>query len=347
MTPFTRRTLGTGAIAAAITLAAAAAPALAHADTDSDTGSATTAPVVAGLYQSAYSESNDALWVTSAVGKTAEKSSLVKLDPDTLEVQETYTPPTNPDTGALEAVYGIDVDDSHNTVWTTNTRNDSLAVYNQKTGKHLASVPNVAHAREVVVDEAHDTVWASGNSDGSIVAFDAKTYKEKDRITVDGSSPAGLTVNEKTGAVYATDLEGNQIIEISPDSKSPRLIPTGEGPISIALSANGRTAYTANQTAGTLSIVDLKKGKVTDSVTTGKGALSVDSDSDSGAVLVANRDAATVSVVDPKAAKVVENLTTEANPNHIGITDGDAYVVDKSGAGPDGVDQVTRFELDD
>ncbi|WP_326701200.1 YncE family protein [Streptomyces sp. NBC_01754] len=345
--PSSRRTVTRAAIAVAVmagTTAGLTGTSFAH---SAPRDTVTVAPLANGLYQSSFSERNNVLWATSAVGRPPVVSSgLLKVDPKTLKVKQTITPPvTDADTGALEAVYGVAVDDEHNTVWTTNSRDDSVAVYDQRTGKHLATLPNVKHAREVVVDERHNTVWASAFTDGTLVAFDSKTFKEKKRITVADSGPTGLTVNEKTGTVYAADLNGDQIIEITTKSKSPRLIPVAGGPISIALSKDGKTAYTADQNAGGVSVVDLKKGRVAKSVTTGEGALSVAADHRSGNLVVANRTAGTVSVVNPKTGKVVRTVTTGANPNHVEIVGGTAYVVDKSGAGVDGKDQIHRFSV--
>ncbi|MEV8022250.1 YncE family protein [Streptomyces sp. NPDC086554] len=358
MTSITRRIRRTAAVAVALAAGSAlAVPATATAhsghasaptgSTGSTGSTVDSAPLVKSLYQSAYSERNNVLWATSAVGRPpVTTSSLVKVDPRTLQIKATYTPPvTNTETGAVEAVYGVAVDDEHNTVWTTNTRDNSVAVYSQRTGKHLASLPGVNHAREIVVDEKHDLAWASGFGDGTVVAFDTRTFKEKKRVTVEGAGPAGLAVSEKTGAAYAADLQNDRIIEITPKSESPRFIPVGDGPISIALSKDGRTAYTADQAAGALSVVDLRSGAVTKTVPTGAGALSVATDRRSGHVLVANRTPGNITVVDPREGKVVETLATGANPNHIQVTDGTAYAVDKSGTGPEGQDKVHRIGL--
>ncbi|WP_299536176.1 YncE family protein [uncultured Streptomyces sp.] len=311
------------------------------------TATAETFTLGKGLYQTAYSERNHVLWATTAVGRPpVTSSSLLKVDPRTLAVKQTITPPTtNATTGAVEAVYGVAVDDEHNTVWTTNTRDNSVAVYDQRTGAHLATLPGVAHAREIVVDERHNTVWASAFGEGSVVAFDSRTLKEKERLTVEGSAPTGLALNEKTGDLYAADLNNDRVIEFGHKDDEPRFLPAGDGPISVSLSKNGKTAYTANQTSGDLSVIDLKKGAVAATVATGAGALAVATDEKSGRVLVANRTAANVTIVDPKKAAVVQTLATAANPNHIEIANGSAYVVDKSGAGADGQDQVTRIRL--
>lgn len=306
----------------------------------------TTVPLAQGLYQSAYSERNDVLWATASVGQPPAPttgSQLLRIDPSTLEVEAAYTPPS---ASTVEAVYGIDVDDEHNTLWVTNTRNNSVAVYSQRTGRHLATRPDVNHSREVVVDERRDLVWASSFSDGALVAFDSRTFKEIRRVTVEGSGPTGLAVDERSGTVYAADFTNSRIIELTPGSSAPRIIPTGTGPLSISLSRDGRTAYTADQGSGTLSVVDLRSGKVARSVPTGDGAKSVATEPCSGNVLVVNRLANSVSVVDPRVGSVVETVATSALPNHVKVTDDStAYVLDKSASGSAGEDGLTRIRL--
>ncbi|MFH8483898.1 YncE family protein [Streptomyces longisporoflavus] len=350
-----RRTRRSTAITVSLAVGGALVPTATAAavGTDPDaarTGSsAVSVPIRQGLYQSAYSERNDALWMTSSVGMppaTVTDSRLLRVDPDTLKVEKSYAAPvTDAATGAVESVYGIAVDDEHNTVWTTNTRDHSVAVYSQRTGKRLASLPGVNHAREIVVDERRDTVWASAFGDGTLVAFDSGTFKEKERVTVPGTGPTGLALNERTGTVYAADYHGARIIEVSPGAESPRLIPAGQGSLSIALSANGRTAYTADQTSGTVTVVDLRKGAVTRSVATGGGTKSVAVDRRSGHVLAVNRTSATVTIVDPRKGAVVKSVATGANPNHVHVAEGHAFVADKSGSGPAGEDLLTRVRL--
>ncbi|HWU07116.1 MAG TPA: YncE family protein [Streptomyces sp.] len=342
-----RRVTATAVALAFSSALALAGTGTATAGTTTPAGShVTSVPLAQGLYQSAYSERNDVLWATASVGQPPAPvtgSQLLRIDPNSLEVEAAFTPPAN---GTVEAVYGIDVDDEHNTLWVTNTRNNSVAVYSQRTGRHLATRANVNHSREIVVDEKRNVVWSSSFSDGALVAFDSRTFKEIKRVTIEGSGPTGLVVNERTGAVYAADFTNNQIIEVTPRSRAPRLIPTGSGPLSIALSSDGRIAYTADQASGTLSVVDLRKGAVVRSVATGEGAKSVAVEPCSGSVLVVNRLAGNLSVVDPGTGTVVETVTTGAYPNHVKVADRNtAYVLDKSGSGPAGEDGLTRIRL--
>lgn len=335
--------------ASALALAVAGTLALTDVAAAAPGSSVTSAPLAQGLYQSAYSERNDVLWATASVGQppaAVTRSRLVRLDPDTLEVEAAYDAPLDATDGTIEAVYGIDVDDEHNTVWVTNTRNDSVAVYSQRTGRHLATVPGVEHAREIVVDEERDLVWASAYGSGSVVAFDSRTYREVRRVTVEGAGPTGLALDERTGAVHAADFTHDRILRITPRSDVPQVIPTGDGPLSVALSADGRTAYTADQGAGTVSVVDLRTGTLIRSTVTGEGAKSVATDPRSGRILVVNRLAGSVSVVAPRSGTVTETILTAALPNHVHVRDdGVAYVLDKSASGPAGEDRVTRIVL--
>ncbi|MEU6158993.1 YncE family protein [Streptomyces sp. NPDC047130] len=306
-----------------------------------------TTPVWKGLYQTAYSERNDVLWATASTGRPpVTQTALLKLDPDTLEVLGSFTPPlVNETTGAREAVYGIDVDDENNTVWVTNTRDNGVAVYSQRTGEHLAFLPNVGHAREVVVDEKRDLAWATSYNTGEIVAFDTDTFAEKKRIAVEGAGLMGVALDERTGKVYATDLNNPRIVQFSPyKDEAVAFHPAGAGAISVSLSRNGRTAYTTNQTDGTVSVVNLSTSTLKTTIPTGAGALSVATDERTGRLVVANRVAATVSVVDPRTG-AVQDLVTQKNPNHVTIVDDTAYVLDKSGAGAEGLDLGYRIDL--
>ncbi|NGN63113.1 YncE family protein [Streptomyces sp. A7024] len=307
-------------------------------------------PLAPGLFQSAYSARNHALWVTASAGRppVITDSRLLRVDPKTLLIEAAYPlPVTDTATGAVRAVFGVAVDDEQDTVWTTNTLDDSVSVYRQQTGEHLATLPGVEHSREIVVDAERGTAWASAFGSGTLVAFDARTFEEKQRVTVEGAGPTGLDVNERTGKLYAADFKGSRIIEVTPGSATARLLPAGDGPLSVAVSADGHTAFTADQTGGTLTVVDLRTGEITKSVPTGEGAKSAAVDRRTGQVLVVNRLAGTVTAVDPHEGTVVRTVPTGALPNHVEIADGTAYVVDKSGAGPAGEDLITLIDLDD
>ena len=338
---FVRR-IAVAATLTAVTTFAAPAPVLAAAKV-------TSVPLAEGLYQSAYSERHDVLWVAASVGTPpapVTSSALLRVDPRTLRVLSRHAARV-PDaaTGAIEAVYGLDVDEDNDAVWASATRADAVAVYDAATGAHRATLPNVPHSREVLVDERRDTVWISSVSTGTLVAFDTVTYAEKERVTIAGTRPTGLALNERTGTIYAADHGGGRLIEVSADGERTRLLPAGASPISVALSADGRTAYTADQAAGTLSVVDLVAGSVTAAVPTGSGPQSVRRDDRTGRLLIANRLAGTLSIVDPCTRTVVETVTLGAFLDHVEIVRGTAFVTDKSRGGPAAEDSLHRIRV--
>ncbi|MFF1546448.1 YncE family protein [Streptomyces sp. NPDC058291] len=345
--PIGRRTVLGAALAAGGALgaagtAAAASPDRAHAKEANY--AVTSAELAQGLYQVAHSARNDVLWVTSSIGfPPVTHSRLLKVDPRTLKLLTGYEPPlSDPATGAVEAVYGLAVDDVHDTVWVTATLDNALAVYCQRTGRHLDKLPGVQHPRDVAVDVARGLVWCSALEEGSIVAFDLRTHRERKRVTVEGAWPAGLAVDPFTGNVYAADLAKSRLIEVRPGSDQARLLPAGQGAIDVALSADGRTAYVANQAAGSVSVVNLAAGTVTNEIKTGAGSLAVATDARTGRVFVANKDAGTTSVVDPVGGAVVADLATGANTDHVIVVHGTAYVVDKAAAGAQSLDSIHR-----
>ncbi|WP_405566765.1 YncE family protein [Streptomyces sp. NBC_01167] len=342
-----RRVLLAAAVSATCALGpfntATAAP-LASAHTRQAHHMVDSAELAQGLYQSAYSTRNNTLWVTSSVGfPPVTQSQLLKVDPRSLNVTAAFTPPvTDAATGAREALYGVAVDDEHNTVWTTNTVDNSLAVYSQRTGRHLATLPGVKHPRDVVVDARRNLAWTAGLEDGSLVAFDTRTYQEKERIAVPGATPAGLAVDTRTGTVVAADLTNSRLIVRRPASGTPTFITVGQGAIDVALSTDGTTAYTANQAAGSMSVVDLRAGVARQEIPTGAGSLAVATDDRTGHVYVANRGSGTTTVVDPCTGTVLADLPTGTNTNHVVLHRGTAYVVDKAAAGAAALDSVHR-----
>lgn len=129
--------------------------------------------VTRGLYQSAYSAKNNALFVTSAVGRPPVlQSELLRLDADTLAIEARVAPQPAPARtgrdgapvdGGLYAVYGVGVDDTNNTLWVTQSRQNTVAVYNQSDLSLLRQFEpgTVPHARDVVIDETLDKAYVT------------------------------------------------------------------------------------------------------------------------------------------------------------------------------------------
>ena len=152
--------------------------------------------VAPGLYQTAYSPSRNSLYVTSAVGRPpVTQSSLIKLDADTLAYQKHVVPDVDPTAtgrdgkpleGARYAVYGVAVDDEHGTVWVTNTRQSTVAVYDADTLTLIKQFDKnaVVHSRDVIIDAVRDRAYVSSARSNRIAVFDTSTNTPLSDIAV-------------------------------------------------------------------------------------------------------------------------------------------------------------------
>ncbi|PAT00497.1 MAG: hypothetical protein BSR46_02005 [Candidatus Dactylopiibacterium carminicum] len=335
--------------------------------------------VVPGLYQSAYSSKNNAIYVTSAVGRPpVNQTQLVKLDAKTLEIAKAVTPaaaPALPAGGAgrpggnaprdpgLFAVYGVAVDDVNGNVWVTNTRQNTVAVYRQSDLTLLKQFEPglVPHARDVQVDEKAGKVYTSAFGTPNVAVFDAKklefvkNIEIKTTIAAGGPgggapkafSPLSLKLDSTNHKLYTVSMSTNEAAVIDTQAGEVEKVFPVEGALSaigVAFHAKTNRLLVAAQGSDNLLIVDLASGKTLHDVKVGAGSLNVAVDAGRGWAYVSNRAAGTVTVVDMDG-KIVANLPGGSYPNHVADDGkGTIYLINKTRGSedPEG-DRVTRI----
>lgn len=319
----------------------------------------------AGLYQVAYSAKNEALFVTRSTWKPTPASQLLKVNPETLDVLDSTTPPASPARNKQEgrsspppvyAMFGIATDAAHETVWVTNSVNNTVAVYRQRDLSLLKQfaaglVPN---AHSIVVDTQRNRVYASAFDAGIVAVFDTNTLQLIDKIALKSSkegrnfNPAGMAMNAAGNTLYVTSVRSAEIAMV--DLAAGKLekvfaLPKARRPTAIAWDPASKKLLVASYKSDSLLIVDPDSEQVVDKVYVGARPVSVVRDPVSQLVFVANRGAETVAVVDPATAKLVANLPIGTFPNHV-IADGtgNIYVLNKSdGPGDPEGDLITRI----
>ncbi|VDC22478.1 YncE family protein [Pseudogemmobacter humi] len=310
-----------------------------------------------GLYQSAYSAKSGALFVAASDFRPPS-SALLKLNPQTLEVIAEVTPPPLPEDqreapaeGAEDrgpqpvGVFGLAVDDEKGTIWTTNTFDNSVAVYSQDDLSLVKQFPagTVYHARDVKVDGKRGRAYASASATNGVHVFDTETLEKIAVIEID----SGLRGGEFSVMSIALDAEGGQLYAVSRLSNELAVIDLATNevarvlPLAGAKNASGvdvdpatGTVYVASQDSDNLLIVDPASGEVKHDVTVGAGALGVVFEPVGKLAYVANRGAGTITVVSPEG-EVVAVLNGGSYANHV-ATDGqgNVFAVNKS-AGPE------------
>lgn len=314
-----------------------------------------------GLYQSAYSAKSNAVYVTASVGRPPVKeSSLMKVDPESLKITASVKPAVDPSSEPSQvfAVYGVGVDDEAGTIWTTNTRASTVAVYKQSDLSLLKQFDKgtADHARDVVIDTQRKRAYVSAVTDGSISVFDTEKLQPLDSIALktrkrsrEAASPMGLALDAKAGKLYAVSGTTNEVFVIDLDRQAVEKtidLPGAKDASGVAVASDEQLLFVAAQDSDNLLIVDLKDGSVKHTVTVGAGPLNVVWEPVKKLAYVASRADGSVAVVSPDG-KLVANLTAGNFANHLS-TDGkgNVFVVNK-GRGPDDktADHITRYTV--
>ncbi|PZO74046.1 MAG: hypothetical protein DI632_13820 [Sphingomonas hengshuiensis] len=316
--------------------------------------------VARGLYQSAYSTKNNTLFVASAVGRPpVGQSEILKLNADTLAVLARVTPAEAPmperrggrGTAAGEpsaapaknlfAVYGIGVDDAKGTVWVTNSRQNTVAVYRQSDLSLIKQFApgTVNHARDVIVDPAAGKAYSSATFQPEVVVFDTGTLEVAKRIAIRSGrrggnfSAASLSFDAGNGKLYVVSNATDEVAVIDTRTQEvTRVLPVPGAKSAIGVSHDPQTGriFVAAQGTDNLVVLDGNSGAVVADTPVGAGALNVVFDPVKRRAYVATRGAGTIAVADADG-RIVANLGPAPMANHVSLgKNGTVYAVDKS-----------------
>lgn len=318
------------------------------------------APVTRGLYQIAYSPVSDALFVTSAVGRPpVTESSLIKIDPRTLETVASASPaaaPARPDgsDGGVFAVYGVDVDDTNGHVWVTNPRQNTAAVYSQDDLSLVRQFDPgaVPHPRDVVIDETRGRAYLSTSFEGRIEVFDTATLEQLAPIEITSTIRRGqfgarsADLDAEAGKLFTVSISTPEVAVVDLDSGEVSVLPLS-GIIDASDTAYDRQEgliFVVAQGSDNLLIVKEETGEILHDIDIGASPLSVTFDPQTRLALVANRGSDTLTAVTPQG-EIVANLDGGSYPNQIRVLrDGAVYAVNKSrGENDERGDRISRI----
>jgi len=292
-----------------------------------------------GLYQSAYSAASDSLFVTTA--NVTATSRIYKLDPRTLAVRASVVPAfVSGTSGALWAAYGVGVDDENGTVWVTNTRQNTVAVYSQSDLSLIKQFPTgtITHSRDVVVDPVHDRVFVSSASEGStgdgyISVFesgdkdgDGNRYEFIENIATyprTTFSPMSLELDAASGTLFSVSLTSQRAIAINTATlehtliELPELTLGGRGASGVAYDSVTNRLFVASQNSDEVLIAQLNAartaGTTIKEIATGAGALNVAWDPVHRYAYVSNFGGTTITVLDADGTRVANLPFTRVN----------------------------------
>lgn len=287
--------------------------------------------ISAGLYEIVVSDKTDAVYVAAAGSRGNPNGQIFKLDPNTLAKTDSIDVKIAPG-------YGLGINQKTQTLYTSNTRDNSVHAIDLKSGRILATINNGkerSHTREIVVDEDKNLAYVSDvGKESSIWVIDGKTNKLSHLIENTGQTTTGLALDKKRNVLYVTNMGTNEVavIDLS-QNKVVKSYPTGgEQPINLIYDAKGDRLFVSQQGSGNVAVLNASNGEIIKTITAGEGAIGINFDEKRKRIYVANRRAGNVTVIHSDTYEVLANLPTGTHPNTVAINKktGAAYVTNKA-----------------
>ena len=309
-----------------------------------------------GQFQVGYSKKNHKLFVPTVGARGGLASSLARVDADTLQTEAfAELPVKKNDKGqyGYTSAYGVTVDDVDGTVWVTNTTDNSVAVYDQKTLKLIwtnegvkKDDPNwIEHPRSVLVDHESGKAFVTGRF--FVSAIDLKT-KQVEKIQLEGAPDGGtryisMNLFLDGGKLYVPERTGGKLFVVDTKTfKVEKTIQTqGEDstvevrPSDVAVDHSLNEIYVSSQGVkgvnSGISVYDLTTGEFKKFVKFGTQALALEHDEDRDLVYVTDFGTGKVAVFDGRADEVIGEVEMNgAAANDVTLLkDGSVLVLDK------------------
>jgi YVTN family beta-propeller protein len=217
-----------------------------------------------------------------------------------------------------------------------NKGEDSLSFVDLATGEELGRAPTGRMPHEIAVspDGRQAAVVAYGGN--SIDIFDVASRRKLRSIDLGANQgPHGLAWLADGRLVATTERSRTVTIVDTRRGDVVSAIPTGqEGTHMVAVSPDGRRAYTANIGSGTVSVLDLAAGAKLRDIEVGGRPEAIALAPDARTVWVGDLEGARVQAFDTGSFKRLAEVKTGAVPIRIAVTpDGQWVIASNAGAG--------------
>jgi hypothetical protein len=143
--------------------------------------------------------------------------------------------------------------------FTVNTGDDSLAVFNKRSGQVASLVRAGREPSGIAFDRARSRIYVSIAGEDAVDVFDAKSTIAIQRMNLrPGDVPRELALTPDGTVLLALNAAARFISIMDPVSLAEiERLETGEDPRSLVIAPAGNRAYVLNRAAGTLSVIDI------------------------------------------------------------------------------------------
>ena len=166
-----------------------------------------------------------------------------------------------------------------NTIITCNGKSNDLTIVDAMTEKVISTIP-VGGKPETAVSDNHGKLFVNIEDKNEIAVIDLKSNTVINHYPLDGESPTGLAIDEKTHRLFA----GCQQKLVILDAVSGKLVDTvkiGDGCDGVVFDHKTKRVFTSNGAAATMSVIqEVSADKFTKlaDIPTKKGARTIDVD---------------------------------------------------------------------
>jgi YVTN family beta-propeller protein len=227
--------------------------------------------------------------------------------------------------------YSIAVDSATGKVYVTHTYGDQLTILDGTT--NTASEVKTGSSDLIAINSRTGTTYLLGYG-GAVKVLDGASQKLTERPV--GRHAWGLTLNDRTGAVYVARIENADLAAISPDSSKLTSLPAGAIPCAIAVNSQANQLFVANYGDDSVSRIDATGNVKTVTVPVGHHPKAIVFDASRNLVFVANTSDGTVTVIDAANDVVVATLPAGKNPYALAVVPGSSrlYVANETNDNP-------------
>lgn len=302
-----------------------------------------------GLYQVAYSASQNALFVTHSSRKPYAQTGIIKVNPDSMQVIADNTLKV-PEKGAnktssIYAVFGLAADSARQTLWVTNSLQNTVAVYRQSDLSLLKQfkADSVPHAHSVVVNSKLGRAYVSAYTSGEVAVFDTTTLKHIADIDLSANTdkvnfkPVGLAFSHATGKLYVGAGPSAKVAVIDmATNKLDKVFSLGtKGKLrGLAWDADDKLLLATSFNTDQLLAIDPDDEDIEQAVYVGSRPLAVVWNPVTGLAYVGNRGAGTLVAVSIDKGKRVAVLEAGTQPNDLVLGSGGVVFAVNKSTGP-------------
>lgn len=206
----------------------------------------------------------------------------------------------------------------------TTERSQSVAVVDPAAGAVVASIKTEqAGTHMIAVTADGTTAYASNIAAGTVTVIDLKGARKLRDIAV-GGRPEGIALSRDELVLWVGDLEGSRVQAFDADTFDKLAeVKTGDVPIRVAASPDGRWVVTSNLGSGSLTVIDsASRSHVRDIPISGEqeaGQVTILFSADGSRIYAAETGRNMIAEVDLASGKVLRRLPAGKNGDGLAI----------------------------